>query len=71
MVGQIGSNSKESFLLKKSSSIFSYGSYSTGIFLKVPSDLMTPGWMFLKKWMFIASKSLMLNFCTLSGVMAD
>jgi len=42
-----------------------------GIFVKVPSDLMTPGWMCLKKLRFMDSKSLMLNFCTRSGVITD
>lgn len=42
-----------------------------GILVKVPSDLMTPGWMCLKKLRFMDSKSLMLNFCTRSGVITD
>lgn len=41
-------------MLKKSSYSLRAGYSNTGIFLKVPSDLMTPGWMFLKKWMFMA-----------------
>jgi hypothetical protein len=42
-----------------------------GIFLKVPFDSITPGWIFLKKWILIDSKSFILNFCTLTGVITD
>lgn len=41
------------------------------IFLKVPSDSITPGWMFLKKWLFIISNTPKLNFSTRTGVITD